>query len=116
MQFIPQEIDGDIMVLAIDGGLDGSTSRTFTSDVLAIVDGGVTRLIIDCSGLTALTSIGVGAIIRLHARAASHGGDVKLCAVPGIALQILNVMKLDRVLGIYPDVDQARLAFLSSAD
>ncbi len=111
MQLVPQEIDGDIMVLSVDGGLDGTTAAAFTSDVLAIVDGGVKRLILDCSRLTAVSSVGLGAIIRLHARAARLGGDVKLAGVQGGPMQVMRVMRLDRVFGIYATVDRARLAF-----
>ncbi len=112
MQFTPREIDGDIMVLAIDGGLDGTTASGFTEEVLSLVDAGVGRLIIDCSGLTALSSVGVGALIRLHARASSRGGDVKLCGITGLIMQVMRVMRLDRVFEIYEDVDRARSAFL----
>ncbi len=115
MQFVPSEIDGNTMVIAIDGGLDATTSAQFTSDVLAMVDGGVDRLIIDCRGLTSLTSQGIGAILRLHSRAASRGGDVKLCAVPGLVMQVLTMMRMDRIFGVYPDVDRARLSFQASS-
>jgi anti-anti-sigma factor len=111
MEFIPREIDGDIMVIEVDGGLDGSNAAQFTCDILAIAQGGISRLIIDCSKMTTLSSIGVGALIRIHARATKAGGDVKLCAVPGLMMQVLSVMRMDRVFEIYPDLGRARLAF-----
>jgi anti-sigma B factor antagonist len=111
MEFIPREIDGDIMVLEIDGGLDGENVEGFVTDVLAIVDGGIASLIIDCTRMTNISSLGLGALIRLHARAARHGGDVKLCCISGLPMQVLRMMRLDRVFEIYPDLDRARLAF-----
>ena len=111
MEFIPREIDGDIMVLQIDGGLDGGNVEGFVTDVLAIVDGGIASLIIDCTRLTTISSLGLGALIRLHARAARRGGDVKLCCISGLPMQVLRMMRLDRVFEIYPDLDRARLAF-----
>ena len=111
MEFIPREIDGDIMVLEMDGGLDGENVDGFVTDVLAIVDGGIARLIIDCTRLTNISSLGLGALIRLHARAARYGGDVKLCCISGLPMQVLRMMRLDRVFEIYPDLDRARLAF-----
>jgi len=104
------------MVIAVDGGLDGTTSAGFTNQVLALVDGGATRMIIDCAGLTSLTSVGVGSLLRLHARAASRGGDIKLSGVPGMAMQVLSLMKLDRVFRVYQDVDRARSAFLGESE
>ncbi|MDP7028984.1 MAG: STAS domain-containing protein [Phycisphaerales bacterium] len=116
MQLHPREIDGDIMVLAVDGGLDGTTSAGFTDDVLSIVDGGVKRLILDCSGLTAVTSVGIGALLRLHARAARLGGDVKLAGVQALPMQVLRLMRLDAVFELYDTVDRARLAFRPPAE
>jgi anti-anti-sigma factor len=81
------------------------------TDVLAIVDGGIASLIIDCTRMTNISSLGLGALIRLHARAARHGGDVKLCCISGLPMQVLRMMRLDRVFEIYPDLDRARLAF-----
>ena len=49
--------------------------------------------------------------ICLHARAAKQGGEVKLCGVSGLPMQVLSLMRLDRVFGIYPDIDRARLSF-----
>ena len=111
MQFTPKEIDGNVMVIEVDGGLDGSNADAFTRDVIGMVEGGVSRLIIDCRHLTSLSSVGVGALIRLHKRAATQGGDVKLCSVPGIVMQVLSLMRMDRVFEIYPDLGRARLAF-----
>ena len=111
MEFSPKEIDGDVMVIEIDGGLDGTTAEAFTQDVIRMVEGGVSRLIIDCGKLTTLSSVGVGALIRLHKRASLQGGDVKLCHVPGVVVQVLSLMRMDRVFEIYPDLGQARLAF-----
>ncbi|MDP7070384.1 MAG: STAS domain-containing protein [Phycisphaerales bacterium] len=112
MEFIPREIDGDIMVIEADGGLDGTNAARFSDDVLAIVDGGIGRLIIDCARLTHVSSVGLGALIRIRSRAAKAGGDVKLCNVSGLPMQVLHASRLDRVFGLYPDLNRARLAFL----
>ncbi len=111
MEFIPREIDGDIMVIEADGGLDGTNANQFTDDVLAIVEGGISRLIIDCERLSHVSSVGLGALIRIRSRASKVGGDVKLCSVSGVAMQVLQASRLDRVFGIYSDLNQARLAF-----
>ncbi|MDP6479088.1 MAG: STAS domain-containing protein [Phycisphaerales bacterium] len=111
MEFIPEEIDGDMMVLRADGGLDATNAAAFIKEVEAIAGGGINRLIIDCSNLTHISSVGLGALIRLHARVAKQGGEVKLCGVSGVVMQVLSMMRLDRVFGMYPDIDQARLSF-----
>ena len=110
MEFIPREIDGNILVIGADGGLDGTNAHRFTEDVLTIVEGGISRLIIDCERLTHVSSVGLGALIRIRGRAAKVGGDVKLCNVSGGPMQVLRASRLDRVFGVYADLNQARLA------
>ena len=111
MEFILEEIDGEIMVLRADGGLDASNAAAFIKTVESMASGGINRLIIDCSKLSHISSVGLGALLRLHTRVAKQGGEVKLCGVSGMPMQVLSMMRLDRVFGIYPDIDQARLAY-----
>lgn len=111
MQFVLREIDGDIMVLCADGGLDASNAADLVRQVELLAGSGITRLILDCSKLTHISSVGLGALLRLHARAAKQGGEVKLSGVSGLPMQVLSLMRLDRVFGVYPDIDRARLSF-----
>ncbi len=114
MEFIPHEIDGDVMILRAEGGLDASNASEFMKQVNAMAEGGFSRLIIDCVDLAHISSVGLGVLFRTHARAAKLGGEVKLCNVSGMPMQVLTVMRLNRVFGIYKDVDQARLSFRRS--
>lgn len=102
--------DNDVMVVAVDGGLDNATSGEFTAQIDKLVEGGITRIVVDCSALTYLSSAGLGALLRLHSRMRRHGGDVRLAGVRGVVVQLLQLSKLDRLFELYPDVGQARLS------
>ena len=111
MEFIPHEIDHDVFVLMADGGLNRDNARSFTEDIEKMVQSGFTKLIIDCSRLDFISSSGLGTLLVLQKRMKAAGGEVKLCSVKGIVVQALQIMRLDRLFGIYPDLGQARLAF-----
>ncbi|MCH2132227.1 MAG: STAS domain-containing protein [Phycisphaerales bacterium] len=111
MEFIPHEIDRDVFVLVADGGINRENAQQFTDDVEAMVRNGFSKLIIDCSKLEYISSTGLGTLLVLKKRMKSAGGDVKLCNVKGLVVQALQVIRLDRLFGIYPDLGQARLAF-----
>jgi anti-anti-sigma factor len=72
---------------------------------------GVTRIIVDCTHLEYISSYGIGLLVRLHNKLAKHGGDVKIAAPGGFVMKALSVMHMAKIFDIYPDVDQARLAF-----
>jgi len=116
MEFIPHEIDQDVFVLLADGGINRQNAQQFTDDVETMVRNGFNKLIIDCSKLEYISSSGLGALLMLRKRMKTAGGDVKLCSVKGLVVQALQVMKLDRMLGVYPDMGQARLAFRSQSE
>ncbi len=116
MEFYADEIDKDVMILAADGGLNSDTAAQFVTEIEHLVDAGLTKLIIDCSRLTHVSSHGLGVLVRLHQRMKGRGGEVKLCSVKGIVPQILQVTRLDSMIEFYPDVNRARLAFRPRAE
>lgn len=113
MEFIPHEIDQDVFVLVADGGINRDNAKVFTNDVEAMVSNGFNKLIIDCSKLEYISSTGLGTLLVLSKRMKAAGGDVKLCSLKGIVAQALQLIRLDHLFGIYPDLGQARLAFRS---
>jgi anti-sigma B factor antagonist len=105
------DVDGDVLVIKADGGLNGDTADRFVSDIEKLVDAGLTKIIVDCDRLEFISSRGLGVLIRLHKRMKEHAGDVKIASVRSTILDILRMTRLDKRLEIYPDVSRARLAF-----
>ena len=111
MEFYYHETDGDVLILAADGGLNAANAEQFVGDLERLVDTGVRRIIVDCKNLTHVSSVGLRILLRLHKRLAMHGGDVKLADVHSAIVTLLGITRLNALFDIYPDVDQARLAF-----
>ena len=111
MEFYYHEIDRDVLILRADGGINAENAARFVADLEKLVDAGLTRIIVDCSGLDHISSYGIGVLLRVHKRLAKHGGDVKLAGVHTTLAGVLRIARLDDVFDLYPDVDRARLAF-----
>ena len=111
MELIAHEIDRDVMILSADGGLNSANAAAFISDVEQLIDGGLGQLIIDCDRLEYVSSYGLGVLLGLSKRMKTRGGEIKLAGLQGIVVQALHIARLDTLFQIYPDVDQARLAF-----
>lgn len=103
----------NVMVVAIDGGLDSRTAEEFSTQVERLVEGGISRIIVDCAELTYVSSAGLAALLRVHARMRRKGGDVRLAGVRGLVTQVLTLAHLDRLFELYPDVERARLSWRS---
>ena len=68
-------------------------------------------MIIDSTRLSYISSYGIGVLVRLHNRLAKHGGDVKFASLQSTILKALTVVRVGKLFEMYPDVNQARLAF-----
>jgi anti-sigma B factor antagonist len=111
MEFYYHEVNKNVLILAVDGGLNASTAEQFVGEIERVIDAGITRIVVDCSSLDYISSYGVSLLLRLHKKMAHHGGDVKLACIKSPVIKILALLRLDRILSIYPDVNEARLAF-----
>lgn len=116
MELYYHELDRSVLILNADGGLNADTAASFVSQLEQLIDFGVKKMIIDCTNLTYISSYGIGVLVRLHNKLAKLGGDVKIAAAQNFVLQALNLVRLGQLLDIYPDVNQARLAFRAPAE
>ncbi len=111
MEFYYDEVEHNVLIIKADGGLNGQNAGEFLDKIEALVEGGIRRIIVDCDHLQFLSSMGMAGLMRLHKRMARAGGDVKVANVHSIIADVLRIARLDKLLAIYPDVNQARLAF-----
>ena len=114
MEFYYHDVDQDILILSADGGLVSETAEQFVEELSQFVELGCTKLIVDCTRLTYISSYGLGVLVRLHKKLAAKGGNVKLAAVAGPVPTVLSMSRLNRVFQIFPTVADARGAFRES--
>ena len=111
MEIYYDDVDSEVLVIKADGGLNAGTAEDFVEDLEKLVDAGLRKIIVDCSGLDYISSFGLGVLVRLHSRLARQGGNVKIASVKGIIVEVMRLTKLTTLFEIYPDVSRARLAF-----
>ena len=111
MEFRYDEIDGDLLIITADGGLNRDNAEHFVHQVETLVDSGLRKVIIDCEGLSYISSYGLGVLVRLNRHMKKLDGDVKIATVRGFMAQALQAARLNKLFDIYPDVNQAKLAF-----
>ena len=100
-----------MLVLEVIGDLDNYAVKDFTECLEYEIEKGHRRIIVDCSGLRFVSSMGVGTMVRIHGKMSKQGGDVKLAALTGLVADLFKLTRLDRLFNIYPSVSQAAAAF-----
>ena len=113
MQFHQDPSDG-ILVFTPDNRIDSYEASPELDELLRAVDAGGRQVIVDCSSLGYMSSVGLTTLIRLHKRASEGGGGVKLANVSRALSRLLKITRLDQVFTSYPTVEDARAAFRTS--
>ena len=111
MELYFHDLDRDVLILAADGGLNSDTASTFISNVEGVAAAGIQKLIVDCSNLSFISSMGLRMLLTIHARMKSRGCDVRIAGAKSFVLDTIRLSRLDRLLKLYPDVNAARLSF-----
>ena len=116
MEFYYDAVDKDVLILSADGGLMQDSADEFVGELERYVELGISKLVVDCTRLTRISTYGLGILVLLHKRLAKQGGDIKLASVAGIVGKAIKMTGLGALLEIYPTVDDARQAFTGDKD
>src|SRR5687767_6214900 len=73
LEFYYHELDSSVLILRADGGINADNAGQFVTDLEKIVDAGLRKIIVDCSGLDHISSFGIGVLLRVHKQLARHG-------------------------------------------
>lgn len=109
--FQSSTLDDDILLVKLHGKMDVTTTPEFSQEIEQHFAEGKRRIIIDCAHLGYISSAGVGALVYLQAKLRKQGGEVKLAALQGPVSEVLKIVKIDKMMGIYGDTEFARESF-----
>ena len=97
-----------ILVAAVAGHSDERCILA-TLDALAdvITSSDETRWVVDMSAVDYLSSAGLGRLVALHKKAESGSFEVRFAAIRPEIVEVLEVMRLDDVIALFPTVAEA---------
>ena len=104
---IHEERKDGILVLGLEGRLDAVSSKMFEEKVLALVDGGETRIVIDLSRLDYVSSAGLRVFLVASKRLTPVGGKVVLCSVQEPVKQVFDIVGFYSIFSILNSKDEA---------
>src|SRR5206468_540166 len=102
---------GDRLVLSPQEALvAGGPAEAFEAQLRELYRGGHRHLVLDFSGVPAIDSAGIRALVRGHTTAQRVQGTMRLAALSPKVRQVLDASRLGSVFEIYQSTDAARLA------
>jgi anti-sigma B factor antagonist len=103
--------EGDVSVLALHGYLDAHTAPQFEKVIQEELDARRVRIVVDCSGLTYISSAGLGVFMSFIEDIREAGGDIKLCSMPPAVFQVFEILGFPELFDILGDRDAALQRF-----
>jgi anti-sigma B factor antagonist len=97
-------------VVSLPAEIDILNAEDVRDTLLAVLNRGVSLLIIDMTGTTFCACAGVGAVARAYLRARANGGQVRLAARAPIVRRMLALTGVDRIVPVFDTVGDALAA------
>lgn len=100
-------LQDDLAILSLEGYLDAHTAPEFEDAVQKEIDAGHKKLIVDCQGLTYISSAGLGVFMSFLEELRESGGDIKICGPSPKVLQVFEILGFPAIFDMLPDVQSA---------
>jgi anti-anti-sigma factor len=97
----------DAAVIKPEGRLNMVAAPGLRKQLLELVEGGNSRLVVDLSATEFIDSSGLGALISGLKAARQAGGDLRIAAPTRQVVTVLELTNLNRVLRAYDSADGA---------
>lgn len=94
-------------IVEIGGEIDVYTAPRLREAVVAAIDEGHTRLVIDIEHVAFLDSTGLGVLVGALKRVRGDGGSLDIVCTNDRLLKIFSITGLDKVFGLHDSVDAA---------
>jgi anti-anti-sigma factor len=104
---INEERKTDMVILGLTGKLDATTAKTFEDKILAEIDSGDRRFVIDLSQLDYVSSSGLRVFLLAAKRLHSAGGKIVLCSLKEHVRQVFDLAGFSSLLSVYGSRDEA---------
>lgn len=102
--------DGDFEIIEVGGEIDVYTAPRLREAIVAAVDAGHSRLIIDVGQVDFLDSTGLGVLVGALKRVRAEDGSLDIVCTQERILKIFQITGLDKVFGLHATIDEARSA------
>lgn len=100
------EKDG-FVVLSVKGEVDVATAPPLRQRLIALVDDGWKRIVVDLEGVDFLDSTGLGVLVSVLKRLRTNEGDLLLVCTRRQVLKVLEITGLTSVFSIFETLDDA---------
>ena len=113
IDFVREQTESGPLVIRATGKLDGDTYEYFFACVRDEIASGNKKIVLNLENLGYISSVGLSALVRASAEASKNGGTIYLANIENKILEILQMVKFEKIFNIFRSEEEAILAFNS---
>jgi anti-sigma B factor antagonist len=106
----PVDWDHPVAVVTMPDEIDIANAEDVRDTLLAVLNQGITTLIVDMTQTAFCACAGAAAFARAQQRARASGGQVRLVARAPIVRRLLAITSVDHLMPVFDSVGAARAA------
>jgi anti-sigma B factor antagonist len=99
--------EGPFEIIEVGGEVDVYTAPRLREAIVAAIDAGHTRLVIDVEKVEFLDSTGLGVLVGALKKVRADGGTLDIVCTQERILKIFDITGLDKVFGLHTSVAEA---------
>jgi len=99
--------NNDVLIIEIHGKLDSNTSAQLEQKLIAEIDGGVTKIIVDCSKLDYISSAGLRVLLVGAKKLKVNNGKIILCSLQDYIKEVFEIAGFTAIFPIHSDLSVA---------
>lgn len=106
----------DLCILTVKGRLGITTENSLRQRVAALVEQSQVHIILDFTGVTFMDSSGMSSVLSAMRSVSENQGRICLVCDTRHILRVLRITAIDKLMAIYPTLDEAVTAFRSAPE
>lgn len=110
---IDLKILGDILLVKLTGYIDTYNSNYFINQINKILENGAYKIIFDCSGVSYISSTGIGSFVIVLKTVKSHGGEVVILKIAPRVYEVFALLGFSQFFKIVDTLEDA-ITFLNA--
>lgn len=105
---ITTERNDGVCTMTLQGEVDVYTAPQLKEEIIALIDSGCARILVDLESVGFIDSSGLGVLVGGLRRAKEKDGAIRLVCTRDNVLKIFRITGLDKVFAIFPNAEEAR--------
>lgn len=110
MKIESEDRDG-IQIVRLEGRIDANTTTEVEEKLFGMVDGGVTRLVINFEKLDFISSAGLRTLLSTAKRVREAKGDLKVCNLNSNVQEVFDITGFSTLFSVSSSEDEALATF-----